>query len=233
VADALAQASTWADETKAETQTGNWHFIDLALQDTRADLPKRCEQDDCITARIHSFTAQLAAQKQEGRWSETDALRFVVHLVGDIHQPLHAVSDADLGGNCELLDPPIGDAKNIHALWDGEIVNSLDESDKKLAAHLASYAGKLDGEKRAAWSGGTVEDWAWESHNLARDLVYTKLHIPIEPVIFPHGCAAAPPEITSFKPQVDTLYIDSMKPVVRDQLTKAGLRLAGLLNEAL
>ncbi len=233
VADALAAGSTWPDEVKNETHTGDWHYIDLALQDSKSDILSRCKENNCVSGRIRLFTVQLASQQASGRWSELDALRFLVHFVGDAHQPLHAISDQDLGGNCELLDPPIGKANNLHALWDGEIVNALDANDRKLASNLEGYISKLDAETQKAWSAGTVDDWIWESHQLAQNDIYSKLHIPLEPVSFPHGCKEAPPEITGFKPQVDTLYIDSMKPVVRDQLSKAGLRLARVLNESL
>lgn len=233
VTEALAQASTWADETKTETKTSEWHYIDLALQDSRADFTLRCPGGNCVTARIRSFSSQLAAQKSDGRWSEADALRFIVHFVGDVHQPLHAVSDADLGGNCETLTPPVGEAKNVHALWDGEIVKALNGSDVTITANLESYIKELGSTKQNEWSSGTPDDWAWDSHQLASQNIYGKLHIPLEPVVFPKSCKEAPPEITDFKPKVDSLYINAMKPIVRDQLTKAGLRLARVLNEAL
>ncbi len=97
IADALALGSTWADEIKKDTHTDDWHFIDITLQDSRSDIAKRCKDDNCVVARIRLFTAQLVSQKADGRWSELDALRFLVHFVGDVHQPLHAISDADLG----------------------------------------------------------------------------------------------------------------------------------------
>jgi hypothetical protein len=233
IADALSVASTWPDEVKKETHTEDWHFIDIPVQDTRSDIERRCKDANCISARIQSFSNQLAAQKSDGRWSELDALRFLVHFVGDVHQPLHCISDADLGGNCERLDPPILSAKNVHAVWDGAIVNSLDAGDRRLAANLETYIAALDPAQLKEFSGGTVNDWVWESHELARTAVYSKLHIPLEPVRFPANCQEAAPEITEFKAQIDSLYIDSMKPVVRDQLAKAGLRLARTLNEIL
>jgi hypothetical protein len=150
-----------------------------------------------------------------------------------VHQPLHAISNADLGGNCERIDPPINEAKNIHALWDGGIVNALDAGDKVLATRIDSYIAARSEPERKDFSSGSVEDWTWESHELARKMVYAKLQIPTQPIRFPNGCAEAPPEITGFKPQIDSLYIDDMKPIVRDQLAKAGLRLARVLNESL
>ncbi len=235
VADALAKASTWADDTKNETKTGEWHYIDLTLQDKKSDIPLRCKDDNCAPARIRLFAAQLSARTPavSSRWSDLDALRFLVHFVGDIHQPLHAISDADLGGNCEHLDPPIGKARNLHALWDGEIVNAMDMDDKALAADLDKGIQALSANGERELTEGDQDDWAWESHELAEKDIYFKLHIPVEPVEFPANCGEAPASITDFKPQIDALYVDSMKPVVREQLTKAGLRLALLLNKSL
>jgi S1/P1 Nuclease len=233
VAESLARCSTWADDTKAETKTGDWHFIDLTLQDTRADIPSRCAEQNCAPARIRLFATQLSSQAADSKWSELDALRYLVHLVGDIHQPLHAISDADLGGNCERLDPPFNQAKNLHALWDGEIVNEILPNDQALAADLEKGIQALGGEQLKALAQGTQDDWTWESHELAMKNIYYKLHVPLERPIFPKNCDEAPAEITAFKPQIDRLYVDTMKPLVREQLTKAGLRLARLLNESL
>lgn len=233
VADALAKASTWADETKNDTKTGEWHYIDLTLQDHKSDIPLRCQQDNCAPARIALFAAQLANRPADAHWSQLDALRYLVHFVGDIHQPLHTISDADLGGNCERLNPPVDTAKNVHALWDGGIIQAMDVDDKALAASLEQQIQALDSAQQTQLVRGNQDDWVWESHELAIQDVYDKLHIPVEPAIFPASCAEAPAAITEFKPDVDALYVDGMKPVVREQLIKGGLRLAKMLNEAL
>lgn len=233
VADALAVASTWADETKAATKTGAWHFIDLALQDSRANIPERCPHDDCVTARIHSFAMQLAAPTPSTSASQLDALRYVVHLVGDLHQPLHAVSDADLGGNCEHVDPPVETATNLHAVWDGAIVSRLGRSDRELAAGLDRNLQSSSQSSRTALAAGSENDWAWESHQLAIADVYQKLSIPTEPVLFPHSCPEAPLAVSNLTLHLSADYLEAMEPVVREQLTKAGLRLARLLNETL
>ena len=146
---------------------------------------------------------------------------------------MHAVTDADLGGNCERLDPPTGNAKNLHALWNGQIIEAMDASDRDLAENLQKYFSALDEARQKEFSGGEVDDWVWESHKLAQENIYSKLHIPVEPILFPKNRGEAPPEITNFHPSVDALYIDTMKPVVRDQLLKSGLRLARTLNESL
>ncbi|MFZ0588886.1 MAG: S1/P1 nuclease [Bryobacteraceae bacterium] len=231
VANAMAQASTWADETKEQTKTGEWHYIDLALQDSEKDIPKRCPEENCVTARIEIFTRQLGRRTPTGL-SDRDALRYLIHFVGDVHQPLHTISDADLGGNCERITP-VDEAKNLHALWDGGIVNSLHSTDIQLADNLEGYIGRLSGGERRKWSKGDAKSWTWESHKLAEQDIYQRLHIPLEPVVFPKTCQAAPAEIANFRPYIDSLYINDMKPVVRDQLSKAGLRLARVLNQTL
>lgn len=233
VGDALATASTWADTTKAQTGTGNWHFIDLAIQDSRAEIPARCPNDDCLPARIRLFAAELKSHVPGSRWSELDALRYLVHLVGDLHQPLHNISDADLGGNCEQLATPFGQAKNLHALWDGGITAAMDVDAKALTESLENDVRSMSDSEREAMASGSQDDWVWEGHQLALEDIYRKLHIPTEPVLFPKTCADAPSEIASFKPAIDGAYVSSMKPVVRLQLTRAGLRLARLLNESL
>jgi hypothetical protein len=233
VSDALSAASTWADDTKAETKTGSWHFIDLALQDDKSDISARCKNDNCITARIRLFAAQLSSHTPSAPSSELDALRYLVHFVGDIHQPLHAISDADLGGNCERVDPPVGTAENLHAVWDGAIVNSLGESDRDLTADLDRNSQTLSQQLRTDLASGTQDDWAWESHKLAMKTVYQMLSIPTEPVIFPTSCQQAPAAISNRTIHLPTSYINEMRPIVREQLTKAGLRLARLLNESL
>ena len=88
-------------------------------------------------------------------------------------------------------------------------------------------------EQQRAMAGGTPEDWTWESHELARQDIYGKLHVPLEGAVFPTSCSEAPGEITDFHTQIDELYIDTMKPVVRLQLDRAGLRLAKILNDSL
>jgi len=121
----------------------------------------------------------------------------------------------------------------VPILWDGEIVNEILPNDQGLAADLEKGIHGLAAEQVKEMAQGTQDDWTWESHELAMKDVYYKLHVPVERPIFPKNCDEAPTEIRSFKPPVDPLYVDTMKPVVREQLTKAGLRLARLLNESL
>ncbi len=231
VADALAQASVWADETKGETHTGNWHYINLGLNDNKSDIPKRCPNNNCAPARIHLFSAQLAANKPNMQWSDLDALRYLVHLVGDIQQPLHTATDDDLGGNCEVLPAPIERADNLHALWDGGILAEISHNDRELANDLDKEIATWSSFHRYWAARGNQDDWTWESHLLAVKDIYQRLHIPVEPYERVADCQDAPVAITDFHPATDAAYVEEMKPVVRMQLEKGGLRLGRLLNE--
>lgn len=231
VADALAAASVWADETKAETHTGNWHFINLNLEDDKLDISKRCPHNNCAPARIHLFAVQLAAKTPDMQWSDLDALRYVVHLIGDIHQPLHTVADDDLGGNCEILPTPVQRADNLHALWDGGILADISHSDRELANDLDKDIAAWSSFRHYWVARGNQNDWTWESHVLAVKDIYQRLHIPVEPPQHVADCQQAPAAIANFHPATGAAYIEEMKPIVRMQLEKAGLRLSRLLNE--
>lgn len=233
IADGLAAASTWADETKNDTHTGAWHFIDLRLQDAKWDIAKRCPDDNCAPARIRIFAVELRSHQLDQRWSQLDQLRYLIHFAGDIHQPLHTASDADEGGNCELLATPVGKANNLHALWDGEIIAEMGLDQRALAAALQAQIVTLSEAERDKIIAGRVDDWTWESHELAIHDIYEPLHIPVERVMFPHSCVSAPEAITQLRLAIGESYVAAMKPVVREQLMKAGLRLAKILNDSL
>jgi hypothetical protein len=231
VTQAMADASVWADQTKDLTHTSNWHYIDLTLLDGTGAIRERCRGENCVTARIEIFRDQLAGHNLTGI-GDADALRYLIHLVGDVHQPLHTASNADLGGNCEQIRP-FEQARNLHALWDGGIVAAIEPDDRSLAGNIEGYIARLSTRQRSRWSRGNPEMWTWESHEIALHDIYQRLHAPLEPAVFPRNCRTAPDEITRFRPEIDSLYLNDMKPIVRDQLAKAGLRLARLLNETL
>jgi len=232
VADGLAVASTWADEIKKDRpDTASWHFIDIALQDKKDQMAERCPLQNCVTARIEQFSAQLIKDKAAADpRMDLEALRFLVHFVGDVHQPLHAVSDADLGGNCEALTEVYEKARNLHALWDGPLVGDVNPDDRTLAADLKRDLDGVDEGRRKKMAEGNAADWAWESHEVAVKVVYERLKIPVESVEFPANCTGAPEAILEDKITVEPKYVGAMKAVVRGQLELAGLRLARLLN---
>ena len=124
LADAMADASTWADEIKHVSEgsgTGNWHFLDLADSDGGDEIAERHPGGDCITAKLSELRQALEAGQglhfQNHNYSSADVLRFIIHFMGDLHQPLHCATNADAGGNC-LHTKGFG-ATELHAAWDG------------------------------------------------------------------------------------------------------------------
>jgi hypothetical protein len=230
VEKAMAAASVRPDtEFRPEDRsTAPWHFIDICLQDQRTDLPARCPGGACVTAKIDDYTNRLKARNYD-EWGAAGDLAFLIHLVGDIHQPLHAATDADKGGNCIAVEShPY--ARNLHAFWDTAVVyaleDSVDSGNPDATAHKLEqmYASQKDAD---SWKPGGTSDIAWESNQVARTQIYQALKIPIEPCEPDvHGCAHAP----AGPIDLDTSYTSEAATIAGQQLAKAGYRLASLLN---
>jgi hypothetical protein len=115
------------DEDKS---TRPWHFIDICLQDSRQDLLARCPGGHCVTAKIDQYARRFSDHHYD-KWGAAADLAFLIHLVGDIHQPLHRTTNADRGGTCQQVNvqPP---EKNLHYVWDDAVVIVLE---KELGTH--------------------------------------------------------------------------------------------------
>lgn len=116
VAEAMAAASIRPDtEFRADPATHPWHYISLCIQDTGADMAARCPGGNCVTAKIDEYAHRLKTTDYD-HWGAAGDLAFLIHFVGDIHQPLHAVSNADRGGTCQpvTVTPP---EQNLHFAW--------------------------------------------------------------------------------------------------------------------
>jgi hypothetical protein len=227
VAAAMEAASIRPDmEFRKDKRTEPWHFIDICLQDRRADVPARCPSRSCVTAKIDEYSERLKDGKYD-RWRADGDLAFLIHFVGDIHQPLHAASDDDRGGNCVTVESSTR-AKNLHEAWDTAIVRRLEYGvDSGRPETIAHKLERTYAAEREADSWIAVDDIAWKSNQLARSDIYAALRIPIEPCrpaanlcINPAGHAV----------ELDSSYLDHADAVAGHQLAKAGFRLASLLN---
>jgi hypothetical protein len=225
IAGSMESASVRPDSEfrEEDRSTAPWHFVDICLQDARVDIPKRCPGGNCVTGKIDEYSRRLK-ERDYDRWGAAGDLAFLIHFVGDVHQPLHAANDADRGGNCIRVDSPLG-AKNLHAGWDTTIVRRLEES-----GGVEATARKLEqtyaGEKASdAWFPGHTDDIAWESNQIARSDIYAALRIPIEPCEPPAALCRNEPEV-----DLSPAYMDRADAIAGHQLVKAGFRLASLLN---
>lgn len=244
VKDRVATASAWADNVREEEKTGKWHYMDIPLGLKKGDPDDFCEpigasfnggeRPGCILSALR-HTVNVLHSDKESPEEKVKALRYLIHFVGDLHQPLHTTSDNDRGGNCmpvQFFDDP--KTTNLHAVWDGVIFN------RDLAAKhetLPEFADELDrkfASKRAEWVKNPFqfEKWAWEGHLLAQHVVYGDLD-PKPPVesLDPHvDCKAQLNEFGALHIKIGDAYQADAAPVVEEQIAKAGYRLAEILN---
>jgi len=246
--DAFARASTWADEIRGgRPATASWHFLDIprGTKDAK-EAESFCGASGCVTRAIRE---QVAILQEEGAnpAQRAQALRFVIHFVGDLHQPLHCATNSDRGGNCVPIDffghksrqslrsSHADYEPNLHALWDSYILRrSLGRR------RVSSYANALEQKFQAEiaiWLKADLEldHWAWESFEVAEAEAYGKLPTPIpierpEPVASCHDASDVGERMAALHEAVGEPYQERAASVVDEQLAKAGARLALVLN---
>jgi hypothetical protein len=205
----LDDLASWADEVRhTRPDTASWHFVDIPLNSSGLDMNRDCPQGNCVIAKIEDFRSQWQ-NPALSRESRREALLFLVHFVGDLHQPLHCSNNNDRGGN----DVPVeflGSRTNLHALWDVGLFRTMPGEDEL----LAKLEQAITPDQGAPWSAGTVEQWAGESFAAAQSTAYGLL-----------------PTVASGETvELDSRYALMAQPVVEQQLEKAGVRLAAILN---
>ena len=226
--ETLADVSSWADTIVADqNQTGLWHYVNMPAEATAYSRDRDCPRQagvqpgarndkwrDCVVDRIQYHEEQLKDRRLD-RADRAIALKFLVHFVGDLHQPLHAVGLARGGNgipvivfgspNCQLPDrPPV--PCNLHGVWDSSLIAHRQLTDRQYVAELSRQI------RANRWNQspvGSAADWAMESFNLAKPAI-----------LAPQGA-------------VDEAYYRAQIAVVDQRLAIGGIRLAALLNRAL
>lgn len=242
--DLLADASTWPDDVRNDRKNGPWHYIDIPLGASRGPLEQYCGNEGCVTKAIAEQLAVLK-DKSADPGKRADALRYVIHFVGDLHMPLHATTNNDEGGNCvpvryfrrRPLENRNSYTPSLHALWDTAILErDMEGAEPPEYADFLSEIFSADFPKWQA-AGIHVDVWAWESHDLAEAIVYGAL-IPAVPVETPtavHSCTDANnigERMLRLHLFAGEAYQEAAAPIVEERLAQAGLRLALILNEA-
>jgi len=242
--DLLADGSTWPDDVRNQLKNGAWHYIDIPRGAVRAPLEAFCGADGCITKAIAEQWAILR-DKAANPGKRAEALRYLVHLVEDLHMPLHATTNNDMGGNCVPLQYFRGQPQehngnyspNLHFIWDVAILenNSKGVEPPALAARMEeTFQRNIENWMH---SGIQIADWAWESHDLAESVAYGELtpKIPIETPAVVHSCADAQnvgQRMMALHVSAAEAYQAAAAPVVEERLEQAGVRLAIMLNDA-
>jgi len=202
----LAQVAMWADEIKpSHPETAPWHYVNLPRTAAGYDAARDCPHT-CIVTALDWFLRVLG-DPQADRAARQEALRWVVHFMGDIHQPLHAADDDDSGG-ADVAVRFFGKPSNLRGVWDGDIIERVYGNPEALTAWVLTL---VTPEARKAWEAGTPAAWATESHGLAVRVAYA---IPRSG-------------------ELNEAYVAKALPVIHEQLAKAGVRLAWVLNRML
>jgi hypothetical protein len=200
----LVRVADWADAVRTR-RTEPWHFVNVPLAATRGHgaLARAC-RNDCLATAVARF---------ERTPRDPAALRYLIHLVGDAHQPLHAADDGDAGGNCVRTVLPGGRRGELHADWDTAMLEPL-----LRGGGAAGLARRLEAQFGRRYAGGSLRpaDWIWQSHALAVQDAYGPLHLG-------YGCERRPVRLSR-------AYVRQAQAVIERQLDRAGWRLARLLN---
>jgi hypothetical protein len=200
------------------SKSSGWHFVDVPVGAT-FDPETHCPQQNCVIEQVNRFKGVLA-KKDAKADDRLEALIFVVHLVGDMHQPLHCATRNDRGGNSlnvRFLGHR-GNHLNLHSVWDDNLVKSgMKRQDRLNYAYDLNT--RISDANRTGWKTGTPKEWALESHKLAETAAYTDSNDKPLP--------------TMGVPNLDDAYVKRGTKVVEEQLQKGGVRLAAILNEAL
>jgi len=250
--DPFVDAAAWADDVRDAKHTGAWHFLNIPRGARRDQVSPACPKTaGCVTTAIAAQIQVLRSHAPNAQ--RADALRYVIHLVGDLHQPLHCTTNDDRGGNCVPVRyfsrapalqkdrdgaPIIGDYKpNLHGIWDSSIIATDLKARRVTLSQLAPDLDKRFAAQIPVWMAANValEDWAWDSHVLAERLAYGKLPkaIPDEADTGPATCDQVnhvAERMLAFALRLGQPYQEAAVPVVDEQLAKAGVRLAKILN---
>lgn len=252
----IASEATWADKfressNEARDATQNWHFVDTDFD--HANMAQACEHppfigpasegpaQDCVIDKIDQFRQELKSG-QTSPEERLRALQFLLHFVGDVHQPLHAITrtDPDIGhddrgGNCVgILHGNAHTPIRLHSYWDSTlVVDALRRDPEEAASSLMSLLTPANREK---WAGGDASAWASEAYEIAKAKVYAGVidHAPAETGFIFRGFDGRPDEKCgpSKVYEIAAAYDTTAEGVVKEQLAKAGLRLAGVLKES-
>lgn len=246
--DLMADASTWADDARNLEKTSQWHYIDIPLSVTQEQPsvdawcapigPPDAAKDrtGCIVIAI-SYEWGILRDASRPEPERAKALRYIIHFVGDIHQPLHDTDNDDRGGNCTAVtffaeDRPA----NLHAVWDYKLIQRELERKHQTQPQLAAALNLKFSEHWTEWGQpkADVLAWTWEGHGIAHDVSYGDLHphIPVETPDKDADCAVERGKVAALHISISTEYFDQVEPVIDQQLAKAGYRLAALLNQS-
>ncbi len=217
----IEDASVWPDCIKGLgprfDYAFSWHYQNVDICKP-FDLTAACKDGHCVSRQIDRQVKLLKSDEVPPR-EKLMALAFLTHFVGDLHMPLHAGDRSDRGGNDVKAAYGLVEGRvNLHSLWDGPL------AERAITTPPAGPKGLVSGinaGERFQLAAGTPFDWSRESWDVARTMAYAK------------ALDGAPCGDVPSRAKVDDAEIDALIPIAREQIARAGLRLARLLDESL
>jgi hypothetical protein len=208
----MGGVANWPDTIIGDRpETARWHFVNIPRDASGYDASEHCQDvggaGDCVVEAIRR-NREILADTSKSTAERREALKFLIHFVGDLHQPLHAGFPEDRGGNL-IKVTFFGTETNLHKVWDRGIIEWARLGDRQFADALIAEV--IIPGNVAELQSGTVVEWAEQSWELSKSNAYN---------------------IPSDKKLGDDYYEENWF-IVDEQLAKGGLRLARLLNEAL
>jgi hypothetical protein len=209
--DTLVSISDWADHDGHEAVPGSapWHYVNVPITAEHYEA-RFCSGKGCVVSKIKHFRSVLADRNAPLRERQR-ALLFLVHLVEDVHQPLHVGDNDDRGGNLTQIQF-FGEGTNLHRLWDSDLIRNIARDDRVWIDRITPL---LTEKNIEAWSRGRVEDWADESLQDAK-AAYD----------FPASARRPIPSGTTLGKE----YTSFARPILERRLAQAGVRVANELN---
>ncbi|TPE46290.1 S1/P1 nuclease [Pontibacter mangrovi] len=199
----LAEAATWMDDIKSDhayDHTHDWHWVTIHDGETYDQAEKNPKGD--IIGKIEEITKALKAGNLN-KAQEQEYIKYLIHLVGDVHQPLHVGTGDDQGGN-QVKVQWFYQPSNLHRVWDSDMIDGKDLS----FTEIVRFLGEPKKDQVQQWQATNVRDWATESMSYR-------------------------PQVYNLPEDKKLSYRYSYKnfDLVEQRLLQAGIRLAGLLNE--
>src|SRR5688500_865899 len=207
--ETLAWWSNWPDFIKSDSTWNHaspWHYVDLPGHMEREKFIEELKKlpGKNLYTQIPAMLAELK-DKSLPVEKRRVALYFLIHLIGDLHQPLHVGRDEDAGGN-KIVVYWFDKKTNLHTLWDSMLI----EFQQYSYSEYAKLLNIADENRVKAWQSGSLEEWFYESHVMS-DSIY---------------------DATPNESKLSYKYNYQFQKIVEEQLLKGGVRLAALLNQA-
>jgi hypothetical protein len=200
----LADAAVWPDrEGKRIIELDRLHHVSIPDNTAGYDQERDCKARNCMVEALNWFTSVIADAKAPINM-RLIALRYVAHLVGDMHQPLHAGRREDRNGT-DITVSYRGETNNLHLFWDINVVEMEEGSPEEVAKKLGS---SITVKQRTDWQSGDQKTWTDESFRLSRSTAYS----------------------LGESMELSDEYVAAALMVVRRRLVQAGVRLGWLLN---